>query len=85
MSNKWKIEVVEHETDAVVKTLHAESECRADRPKSAKEIMRELVRCLGYECCARCGLPYRRPLNDCVLADHIEAYDAIQNAKEYLG
>jgi len=47
--------------------------------------MVELVRCLGTERCGVCGELYSEPptKTGCYLADHIEAWEALQKAGRY--
>jgi len=48
----------------------------------ARKLMVELVRCLGTERCGVCGELYSEPptKTGCYLADHIEAWEALQKA-----
>ena len=47
-----------------------------------RAVIEELVRCLSTEACPACVLTYGEGTCEHYVADHVEAYEAIQKAKE---
>jgi hypothetical protein len=52
--------------------------------KSLRAVIPELVRCLSTEVCSVCEKLYGEATCEHSLADHVEAYEAIQKAREVL-
>lgn len=46
-----------------------------------REMVLELARCLSYARCDSCGLYYGAMLGPCILADHVEAFEALRTSR----
>jgi len=70
----------DHDADLIVG--HALEELAALRARVAA--LPELIRCLSYSRCESCGEHYMAAPGQCILADHIEAHEALSGSSDWL-